>query len=84
MNVVTLYIVVKTAGFAPKGGWTTLINLPQMYRPIYDTNVLIIDNAVSTSEKAAIALRVVTDGDVIVWPYNDNALPVGTVTYCVN
>jgi len=84
MNVVTLYISVKTAGFASKGKWTTLTNVPQMYRPIYDVNTVIVDNAVSTSEKAAVVLRVVTNGNVNVWPYNDNCMPVGTVTYCVN
>lgn len=84
MNVVTLYIKTKTAGFASKGAWTTLINLPQMYRPIYDVNTVIVDNAVNTSDKVAIVLRVTTNGNVNVWPYNDNSLPVGAVTYCVN
>ena len=83
MNVVTLYINIKTTGFVSKSTWTTLINLPQMYRPIYDVNSFVIDNTASTSEKAVVALRVMANGDVRVWPYNDNSLPTGAVTYCV-
>lgn len=84
MNVVTLYIKIKTAGFASKGAWTTLTTLPQKYRPIYDVNSFVMDNAVNTSEKAVIAIRVSSSGNINVWPYNDSSIPMGAVTYCVS
>ena len=66
-----------------KGQWNTLFTLDPIFRPSGTLSFVIINNRSNTADNSVMQCRIVSNGDVMVWPFTDASQAYGTVTYVV-
>ena len=78
MNIIEPASVTHT-----KGQWNTLFTLDTIFRPSETLDFVITNNRSNTADNSVMNCRILTNGDVMIWPFTDASQAYGTVTYAV-
>ena len=82
-NVITINIIEPASVTHTKGQWNTLFTIDQIFRPSEILSFAIINNRSNTADNSVMQCRILTNGDVMIWPFTDASQAYGTVTYVV-
>lgn len=80
-SIVALNIIGKVASIST-GTWIVLCTLPEGYRPKTQIDFVAYDNSTNTHNLAEATIRIETNGQVRLWPYETGNKQIhGTVTF---